>query len=200
MQNFIIDKHKYIFTPLDLERYFGVNYETAKKFILRNVNKKIYTKIKRGLYFDNNFSPREFEIANKLYSPSYVSFEYALMFYSIIPETVYPVISATSKTTREFTVANIDYRYYHLKKQGFTGYLKKNIDGQMIYLAEPEKALIDYLYFVDLGRKALYDRIDVSKINYQKMMEFAKLFKRSSLEKLTKKIYDRAKRTKEIIY
>ncbi len=199
-QNFIRDKQKRIFTPLDLQRHFNVNSETARKFIVRNVKKNIYAKMKRGLYFDKNFKPSEFEIANKLYYPSYISFEYALMFYSIIPETVYSITSATSKTTRNFIIENIEYDFYHIKKQAFTGYIKKNIADQLVYLAEPEKALADYLYFVDLNKKSLYDRIDVSAINYEKLMNFIKFFDRDSLKKLTKKIYDNARRNKTIIY
>ncbi|MFH0972450.1 MAG: hypothetical protein V1768_00425 [Patescibacteria group bacterium] len=199
-QNFIREKRKYVFTPLDLQRYFSVSSESARKFILRNVKKNIYAKIKRGLYFDKNFKPSEFEVANKLYYPSYVSFEYALMFYGIIPETVYSITSVTTKTTRSFNVENIKYSFCHIKKEGFTGYIKKNIEGQLVYLAEAEKALADYFYFVDLKKKSLYDRIDVSAINYKKLMDFIKLFNRDSLKKLTKEIYDKSRRNKTIIY
>ncbi|MDP2830457.1 MAG: hypothetical protein Q8O21_00115 [bacterium] len=199
-QNFIIKKHKYIFTPLDLQRHFNVSYGTARKFILRNVKKNIYAKIKRGLYFDKNFKPSELEIANKLYYPSYISFEYALSYYGIIPDTVYSITSASSKTTRSFVVEKVNYSFFHIKREIFTGYIKKNIEGQLIYLAEPEKALADYLYFVDLRKKSLYDRINASGINYKKLMNFIKLFNRASLKKLAQEIYDNSRRNKEIIH
>lgn len=200
MQNFIREKHKYIFTPLDLQRHFDVSYGTARKFILRNVKKNIYAKMKRGLYFDKNFKPSELEIANKLYYPSYISFEYALSYHGIIPDTVYSITSVTSKTTRNFIVERVNFSFSHIKKKVFTGYIKKNIEGQLIYLAEQEKALADYLYFVDLGKKSLYDRINVIGINYKKLMNFIKLYNRASLKKLTQKIYDNPRRNKEIIY
>jgi len=199
-QNFIRDKSKYVFSPLDLQRHFDVAYGTARKFILRNVKRGIYIKIKRGLYFDKNFKPSEMEIANKLYYPSYVSFEYALSYYGIIPETVYSITSSTPKTTRNFIVAGVNYGFFHIKKEVFTGYVKKNISGQLVYLAEPEKALADYFYFVDLKKKSLYDRINVKDINYKKLMALIKLFNRPSLIKLTKEIYDQSRRNKEIIY
>lgn len=200
VQNFIREKSKYIFSPLDLQRYFNVTYETARKFILRGIKKGVYIKIKRGLCFDKNFPPTEPEIANNLYQPSYLSFEYALSYYGLIPETVYSITSATPKTTRKFTVWNSNYAYYRLKKRAFTGYLKKEINGQMIFLAEPEKAFVDYLYFVDLGKKTVYERIALKKLNWQKVVKLAKLFQRPSLLKLVKKIYDQSRRNKEIIY
>lgn len=200
IQNFIRDKKKQIFTPIDIERYFGVTNGAAIKFILRNVKKGVYAKIKRGLYFDKNLKPSELEIANKMYSPSYISFEYALSYYGIIPETVYSVTSATSKTSREFNVLNIAYNFYHLKRELFFGYETKNINGQLIYIAEPEKAFIDYLYFIDLRKKALSDRIDIKKLNYDKILKFSKIFKRASLNNLIEKIYDQSRRNKEIVY
>lgn len=200
VQNFIREKSKYIFSPLDLQRYFNVTYETARKFIQRGVNRGIYIKVKRGLYFDKSFPPAELEIANKLYQPSYLSFEYALSYYGLIPETVYSITSATPKTTRKFTVWNNNYVYYRLKKRAFTGYLKKEIDGQMVFIAEPEKAFVDYLYFVDLGKKTVYERIDIKKLNRQKVTKLAGLFQRPSLTQLARKIYDQSRRTKEIIY
>lgn len=199
-QNFIRDKNKYVFSPLDLQRHFDVNYDAARKFILRNVKKGIYEKIKRGLYFDKNFKPSEMEIANKLYYPSYVSFEYALSYYGIISETVYSITSSTPKTTRNFIVAGVNYDFFHIKNKVFTGYVKKDISGQLVYLAEPEKALADYFYFVDLKKKSLYDRINVKDVNYKKLMAFIKFFNRPSLTKLTKKIYDQSRRNQEAVY
>lgn len=200
LQEFVQDKGKLIFSPLDLERYFNVSYDTARKFILRNAQKGILAKMKKGLYFIKNFPPSELEIANRVYSPSYVSFEYALSYYGIIPETVYSITSATTKTSREFTILNITYEFHKIKKNAFTGYEQKEIAGQIIYIADQEKAFADYLYFVDLKKKAVYDRIDIKKLNYEKIMDYIKLFERPSLYKTAKNIYDQARRHKEIIY
>lgn len=200
VQSFIRERAKYVFSPLDLQRYFNVNYETARKFILRYIKKDIYIKIKRGLYFDRNFLPADTEIANKLYQPSYLSFEYVLSYYGIIPETVYSITSATSKASRKFKLQNTEYIYYRLKKKVFTGYLNKEINAHKIFIAEPEKAFVDYLYFVDLRKKSIYERIDIKKLNLLRIIKLAKLFERPSLIKLVKKIYDKSRRNKEIIY
>ncbi|MFH1457402.1 MAG: hypothetical protein ABIF17_04840 [Patescibacteria group bacterium] len=200
VQDLIIDKQKKIFTPLDLQRYFDVSYETARKFIARQVKKGIYIKLRRGLYIDKNFIPSTFLIANRVYEPSYVSFEYALMFYGIIPDTVYSVTSATTKSTKEFMVNNVSYKYLVIKKNAFTSYEMKRGNGESYYIATPEKAFVDYLYFVDLGKKVLYDRIDVSKLNLKRIIECAEYLKRESLKQLVKKVYDQSRSDKKIIY
>jgi len=122
------------------------------------------------------------------------------MFYNIIPETVYTITSATSRLTREFVINNISYFYHRIKREAFTGYIKKDFQGQEALIAEPEKALADYLYFVAIGQKSLNDRLELREINKEKLIKYAKLFKRRSLLKLINQIYAKNRRNKEIIY
>lgn len=180
-----------IFSTLEFARLFGASKIAAQKFLTKYAKKGTFTKIKNGLYYFNLNLPPETIIANKLYEPSYISFEYALNFYGIIPESVYGVTSATTKATREFNVAGRLFSYYRLKKTAFFGYKPQEIDGnKIIYIAEPEKALADYLYFVDLKKKKMSERIDIKKIKQKKLFLYLKKFKRSSLLKLAKKLYD----------
>lgn len=200
LQQALLERRARIFTPLDLQRIFGVSYETARKFILRYAKEGFIMKLKKGVYSLESYLPSELEIANRVYSPSYVSLEYALMFYSIIPDTVYTVTSVTTKSTREFIINNVSYTYSKIKKNAFTDYLRKPMEGDIVLIAEAEKAFVDYLYFVDLGQKTVYDRINVSKLSKNKLIECAKLFKRKSLTKLVNKIYGQSRRSKTIIY
>jgi len=85
-------KNVKIFTPLDFQRIFEINYQTAKKAIFRYKKAGILTEAKKGLYFLSPEPPPEFEIANKLYQPSYISLETALSFYGLIPETIFKII------------------------------------------------------------------------------------------------------------
>src|SRR3989338_11710785 len=67
---------------------------------LNEWQKKGYLKkVRRGYYIfaDHNLNEAVlFSIANKIYSPSYVSFEMALANYGLIPEAVYGITSATA--------------------------------------------------------------------------------------------------------
>jgi len=194
IQKVLAEKQLKIFTPLDIQRIFNVSYETARKFILRYVKEGFIIKLKKGLYSLENYLPSELEIANRVFGPSYVSLEYALMFYNIIPDTVYTITSVNTKSTREFVINNISYTYRKIKKNAFTSYLRKSIDGNVVLIAEAEKA------FVDLGQKVIYDRIDVGKLSKNKLIDYAKLFQRKSLVKLVNKIYDQSRRSKTTIY
>lgn len=190
----------YIFTPFDLEKYFKVSQNTANLFINRNIKQRNILKLRKGLYMFAGEYVSEMLIANRVYQPSYVSFEYALMFYSIIPETVYTITSATTRLTREFVINNISYCYHRIKRGAFTGYIKKDFQGQEAFIAEPEKALADYLYFVSIGQKVLNERLELREIDKEKLIKYAKLFKRKNLIKLITQIYASVRRNREIIY
>jgi len=190
----------YIFGSFDLQKYFKVLQNTANLFINRNVKQGNILKLRKGLYMFVGTYVSEMLIANRVYMPSYVSFEYALMFYGIIPETVYTITSATTRLTREFIINNISYSYHCIKREAFTGYIKKDFQGQDAFIAEPEKALVDYLYFVAIGQKVLNERLELKGINKKKLIKYAELFKRRTLLKLINQIYVKNRRNRKIIY
>ncbi len=176
-----------LFSPSDFQRLFGVSLRAAQEFI-KNHCDDLFLKIRNGLYALRLDPPGEEAIVNRLYAPSYVSFEYALARYGIIPESVYAVTSATTRITREFIVNNKSFTYSHIKKQAYRGYRPEKIGGITVSIAEPEKALADYLYFVDLKKKALNERLNVRKVKKKAVMEYARLFSRKSLIKLVREI------------
>ena len=87
-------------------------------------------------------------LANKIFGPSYVSFEYVLAQAGLIPETVRTVTSATQKRNRDFDTPFGRFSYRHLPREGFVfGWTAERLsDGSGYLIARPEKALIDTLY------------------------------------------------------
>ena len=155
-------------------------------------------RLKRGVYALKTDPPNEEEIANVLYQPSYISFEYALAHYNILPEMTYTVTSATTKPTRLFTCNKTAYSYRTIKESAYTGYSLVKKENRSFLLAEPEKALVDYLYFVSLGKHRLNDRllIHLKEQNYYKtgdlrketIITYTKLFDHEQLEKLVRQL------------
>lgn len=130
----------------------------------------------------------EEEIANRLYRPSYISFEYAMATYNILLEMPYSVTSATTKPTRTFTVGGKTFSYFTIKREAFTGYTPLKRAGRTVLIAEPEKALVDYLYFVSLGKKPRNDRLNTASLDKQKILHYARLYQRTGLDQLLKEI------------
>jgi len=178
-----------IFTPREFKNIFNLSDKTARVYISRNLKTGLFEKLRSGLYILKDSSPSPYQIANRLYQPSYISLDKALAHYGMIPETVFSVTSITTKPTREFTTECGLYIYQTIKLQAFTGYRLVNLDGQDILMAEPEKALVDYLYFVSLGKIELSDRINLNNLSKNKVLSFAKLFNRPKLNRLIEQIY-----------
>lgn len=188
-----------IFSSMDIQRIFKASRKTTERFLARFIKRGLIIKLRRGFYCFSTYQPQEFEIANKIYQPSYISFDSALSYYRMIPETIYSITSATSQTTREFKVNNILYTYQKIKKENFNDYRPQNDSGRIILIAEPEKALADYLYFVDLKKRGFhYERLDLKKIKKEKLVKYVKLFKRPSMNQLISKIYAEFRKPKRI--
>jgi len=178
-----------VFTPREFQGIFNVPKKTALTFISRNVKSGLFLKLRNNYYQLQDNYVSAYTIANKIYQPSYVSLETALSYYGIIPETIYAVTSITTKSTKEFETPKTVFIYRKIKLRGFTGYRATRLEGVVVLFAEAEKALADYLYFVDLKKIALNDRLELRNINRTKLVKYVKLFNRSSLLKLVDHIY-----------
>ena len=176
------DKEISLFTTKDFEQIANLSQKSAWAALGRYHQKGLIETPKRGWYYFADSPPDDYFLANKLYSPSYISFETALAYYSIIPEVVYSIVSATTKTTRKFIHKEKTFKYLKLKTNCFAGYYKK----ETYLIADPEKALVDYLYFVTLGKKKINERISPAKLNIKKIREYAGLFQNQKLNQLIK--------------
>lgn len=170
-----------IFTTGDVKTMFGANARATQAFMSYNVNKGAFIRLKGGVYAPADDLPSEFAIANRLYSPSYISLESALAYYQLIPETIYAVTSVTPKPTREFKVNNLLFDYRRIKQPAYTGYIPKTIGDEVVYLATAEKAVADFLYYVYLGKKTYNDRLKSSGLDLAQLKNYLKLFSQSKL-------------------
>jgi len=165
--------------------------------------KGLIIKLKRGAYILNE-ADRKYNlslqfIANQLYGPSYVSVEFAFNLYGLIPEKVSDV---TSVTTRKTMVIKNDlgiFSYQHIKPDAFRGFkLLKEDSGLTVFIAEPEKAVVDFLY-LNLSKIPI-DNIAIFKDSYRfqnleqlkmdRIIELSKLFNNPKLMKVAANFCD----------
>lgn len=178
-RNTIKDTGFVIFSKDDISPLFGLTLEGLTSLLRRYKEKGYLQNPKRGVYFFTEQPPEPYFLAYKIYYPSYISFESALSHYSIIPEIVYSITSATTKPTRIFTTKDRSFTYTKIKQQAFAGFIKK--DNYLI--AEPEKAFVDYVYLVALGKKSLNDRLNISRLDKDKIQHYTSLFDNHFLNK-----------------
>lgn len=134
------------------------------------VKKGYLVRLKNGLYVyrrDMEKIQGE-EIAFRLYQPSYLSLESALAWYGFIPEIVHGFTSVTSRTTRTFENPFGSFIYRHVKSELLWGYVEIKTEHGLYLLAEPEKALLDYLY-LNLGRINRAADFESIRLNLEEM-------------------------------
>lgn len=125
------------------------NYKSPNDKISELVKKGELISIRRGLYVPNfdagSPAVSPFLIANHLRGPSYVSLETALSFWGLIPERVYEISSATTKTSKDYENKIGRFTYHHLPSPYYSFGLKRVevAPNQAAILATPEKALCD---------------------------------------------------------
>jgi len=129
-------------------------------------------------------------IANKLREPSYISLEYALNLYGLIPEAVFVYTSIGTKKTASFETVIGNFSYQSVKKPLFFGYILKGQGSVKYKIAEPEKAILDFLYL----RSDIKDENDIESlrinadvykeiINDDKLGEYLAIFGLSTLDR-----------------
>lgn len=170
-----------------LKDFVAVNLNDIRKidagFDLRRLNEwqeKGYIKmIRRGYYAFSNLTINEsvlFLLANKIYTPSYVSLEMALSHFNLIPEAVYGITSVSSRKTNHFKTDFGEFIYRHIKPQLMFGYQLISYDGQNFKIAEPEKAILDYFYLnADLNAAEDFDGLRFNGNEFREQTDKDKL-------------------------
>ena len=167
-----IDIKNHFKTPLFTHEMLSAFLEPS----VSQVNIKIATmvkngdliRLKRGVYhLGKRYQSAPIDtisISNMLYTPSYVSFDFALSHYGMIPERVSEVTAATLNHAKLFETPLGRFSYKHIPKEayalGIDWVYDENNGGKLI--ATPEKALCD---------KIRYDR-GVGSMTQAQMKEY----------------------------
>lgn len=117
--------------------------------------------MRRGLYILANpyrkVEPHPFLLANSLKKASYVSLQSALSFYGMIPENVPAVTSVTTARPETLNTAEGTFIYKHVRKSFFKSYCRIEVSaGQSVFIATPEKCLLDLVYLTPGGHDPDY--------------------------------------------
>ena len=172
-------------------------YSSPKSKLAHMAQKGECFPIVKGLY-ETDPSVPGYLLAGSIYGPSYISFEYALSYYGMIPETVYVITSATfeKKKKKKYITSFGTFTYRDVPSKAFPLGISVLKEGDYYYrIAEPEKALCDKLYTLspigntkDLLRVLTQDlRIEIEelrKMNVDKIYEYSKVYKTTNIKKL----------------
>ena len=183
----------------NIAKNFLSKYSNKDTKILRNVRDGKLIKIIKGLYETNANTPG-YLLATSIYGPSYISFEYALSFYGLIPERVNVITCATfdKKKKKQFKTFFGTFTYRDIPVLAYPEeVILKEENNYSYQIASKEKALCDKLYtlkplnnYSNL-EKMLFDdlRIDreeFNKLNIEKIEKLSNLYHSTNVKLLAK--------------
>ncbi len=175
------------------------NYSNKNNKISRDLKNGKLFKIIKGLYETNPNIPG-YLLASSIYGPSYLSFEFALYYYGLIPEKVVSYTSATfdKKKKKRYDTTFGTFFYRDVPKKVYSIGIKLiEENGYSYQIATPEKALCDKLYTLspvknisELVNLLFNDlRIDVDafkKLNVKDIEEISKIYHSTNVKMLCK--------------
>ncbi len=167
--------------------------------ISREIKSNKLIKLKKGLYETDKNTPN-YLLAGSIYGPSYISFDYALAYYDLIPKRVVNCTSATFGKKKKKKYVNYfgTFLYRDIPKKAYPFEVEIIVEGNYSYqIATKEKALCDKLYTLKpisnlkeleyiLLKDLRIDDMELEKINKDTIEELAKLYHSTNVTLLAK--------------
>lgn len=172
-------------------------YASPKSKLSRMAERGEVFPITRGLYETDPNVPG-YLLAGSIYGPSYISFEYALGYYGMIPEAVYAVTCATfeKKKKKKYETVFGTFTYRDVPSEAFPLGIRLIREGDYFYrIAEPEKALCDQLYTMPpvsnikemrrlLTEDLRIDEAELKKLDANKVCEYVEAYRATNVKRL----------------
>ena len=178
-----------VFSIKDIALIWGEsNADLVKRRVYRYVKAgKLYA-IRKSFYAkDKNYD--KLELAIKVYTPSYISFETVLGRAGVIFQ-LYGQIFVASYLTREITADDQKYSYRKIRDSVLTN--NAGIEHKESYsIATPERAFLDVVY---LNKNYHFDNL--SQLNWGKVFEILPVYGNKRMEEKVKEYREHFKANK----
>jgi hypothetical protein len=137
--------------------------------------------VPRRLYVNrlaNDFSPRK--LVDILRAGAYISLESALAEWGISTQSPSAFTSVTTGFPREFRSPSVQIVYRHIAKKLHWGFEAKRTRDGSYRIAEPEKGLLDWIYFQRQERLPTpFDELSPKAIDWEKLLRYSLKFPQS---------------------
>lgn len=167
-----------LFTTNEIAKILDKKPEYIKTLVYRLGKQKLVYKIERGK-FSVYGDPLIF--ASFIYIPSYLSLWTAFRYYNLteqLPKTIFVMVPKSRKALKSQN-ARIEF----IKTKYFFGFKKERYGDFDIFMAEPEKALIDSLLSKKVPLDEIIKAIKTKQLNKEKLIDYSIKIKNKTLIK-----------------
>ncbi len=167
---------KTIFSNKDVALLWGEEAENAVRVRLNNyVKTGRLIRLRRGFYAkDKNYN--RFELATRIYTPSYISFETVLTREGINFQK-YDSIFVASYVTREIKVDGQNISYIRMKDYVLSNTIGVEQNGN-VAIATKERAFLDRIY---ISKDYHFDNLSI--LNWDKVFEILSIYNNKRMKK-----------------
>jgi len=156
----------------------------AKMHLNRLKNKGIVKQIQRNVY---TVQEDPLIIASRIIWPSYISLWAAFRYHNLteqIPNKI-SVITTRSKSRENIQMMNTTINFEKIRPSWFFGFSKIRIQGFEVFIAEPEKALIDAVLLKKISTTEIYSLLqnNIKDVSTKKIVEYILRIKNKALIK-----------------
>jgi predicted transcriptional regulator of viral defense system len=165
-------------SPVILIKVFAAKYKLHNSSVWKNLSRLaergLVDRVTHGVYLNKlarDNSPTDF--IGVLKSTSYVSLESALHYWGLSTQSPSTLTCVTTDKPKEYRTSDFAISFRTISKGLFWGYVEKRSRYSNYNIAEPEKALLDWLYLsLQSGLSPSLDEVVLKSLNRGKIAQY----------------------------
>lgn len=165
----------------DLARQYNLQEIVARNALRRYEARGLVEHISNKVYvnrLNQQFSPRD--LVNVLRPESYISLESALVDRGVTSQSPAVLTCVTTGYPKTFRSRSVTIVYRKISRDLYWGFEEKSTRFNKYRVAEPEKALLDWIYLSrQEGLPTPLDEINLRFLDHHKLSAYAKRFPRT---------------------
>jgi predicted transcriptional regulator of viral defense system len=177
----------------DLARRYNLHESVARNALRRYEARGFVEHISNKVYvnkLNQHFSTGD--LVNVLRPESYISLEWVLAERGITSQSPAILTCVTTEYPKVFRSTSLTIVYRRIAKNLFWGFEEKATRYNKYRIAEPEKALLDWIYLNrQEGLPTAFDELNLHFLNSQKLRQYAEKFPRTVNEVVKELLLDR---------
>jgi len=164
----VVNSRRLVYSTLQLSKLISTKPAITNVYINRLIKKGLAKKIFGRVVFTTD----DYILGTQLIEPAYISLSSALYFHHII--TQIPTTTTCVTTINNKYLKSVEIKYHKITSKLFFGFKKYSLESSYAYIATPEKAVLDGIYY-NLYTKDMIKEYK-SKLNWKLVNNYCKLY------------------------
>jgi len=156
----------------------------TRLYVNRLKKRELVNQLQRNVY---TVESDPLVIASRISWPSYISIWAALRYHNLTEQlpNIITVITTQMKRRKEISLQNTALVFEHVRPQWFFGFTKTTKNDFEIFMAEPEKALIDAMLLKRISASEIYSilQIHIKDLSKEKLVNYIMKIQSKALAK-----------------